>query len=58
MKFLETVRFHMADKDFERRFDKVNWELRRALKSAIRKNDAKNVLLSLKGKMRILWRGI
>lgn len=40
MKFLETIRFHMADEDFERRFDKVNWELREALKTAIEKNDA------------------
>ncbi|MCL6579456.1 MAG: ATP-binding protein [Candidatus Bathyarchaeota archaeon] len=39
MKFLETIRFHMADEDFERRFDKVNWELREAFKIAIQKND-------------------
>jgi len=39
MKFLETIRFHMADEDFKRRFDKVNWELREAFKIAIEKND-------------------
>lgn len=40
MKFLETIRFRMADEDFERRFDKVNWELREAFKTAVEKNDA------------------
>ena len=39
MKFLEAIRFHMADEDFERRFDKANWELREALKNAIEKNN-------------------
>ena len=40
MKFLETIRFHMANKDFKRRFDRVNWNLREALKTAILKDDA------------------
>ena len=48
MKFLETVRFHMMDKDLERRFDRVNWELRRALESAIWKGDAEAFHLALK----------
>ena len=45
MKFLETVRFHMRNEDSERRFDRVNWELREALKNAVHKNDA-NVFYS------------
>jgi len=48
MKFLETVRFHMTDRDFERRFDKVNWNLREALKTAILKEDAESFYSALR----------
>jgi len=40
LKFLETIRFHMAAEDFKRRFDKVNWRLREAFLKAVEKNDA------------------
>jgi len=40
MKFLESVRFQMKNEDSERRFDKVNWRLRDALKNAVHDNDA------------------
>jgi len=40
MKFLETIRFHMANEDFERRFDNANWNLRKSLTNSVEKGDA------------------
>jgi predicted AAA+ superfamily ATPase len=48
MKFLETLRFHMKEEDFERRFNDVNWSLRRALEKAIRDGDAVSLYSSLR----------
>jgi len=39
MKFLEVVRFQMAEEDFERRFNKINWQLRQAFKDAVKNGD-------------------
>ncbi|MBS7619321.1 ATP-binding protein [Candidatus Bathyarchaeota archaeon] len=39
MKFLETVRFHMKEEDFERRFNHVNWRLKDALLKAVEEGD-------------------
>ncbi len=54
MKFLETIRFHMASEDFERRFDRVNWELRAALKTAVKENDAATFYSSLRENANLL----
>ena len=48
MKFLETVRFHMKEEDFERRFNHVNWRLRDALLKAVEESDATIFYSSLK----------
>lgn len=48
MKFLETVRFRMKTEDFERRFNHVNWELRKAFQRAVLEGDAEAFYSSLK----------
>lgn len=54
MKFLETVRFHMANVDVENRFDRANWDLRRALKVSVEKGDAKIFYSALRDNANIL----
>lgn len=54
MKFLETIRFHMANEDFERRFDRVNWDLRKELRTSIEKNDAEILYSALRENASIL----
>jgi len=58
MKFLETVRFHMKAEDFERRFNKVNWELRESLCKALIENDAKTFYSKLKENANFLAKDI
>jgi len=54
MKFLETIRFHMTDRNFDRRFDRINWELREALKAAVWRDDAETFYLALREKANAL----
>jgi len=58
MKFLETVRFKMKEKDFERRFNHVNWRLRDALRNSVEKNEVKALYSSLKDNANFLARDI
>jgi len=44
----------MASEDFERRFDRVSWELRVALKTAVKENDAATFYSSLRENANLL----
>ncbi|RLG71578.1 MAG: hypothetical protein DRO11_04170 [Methanobacteriota archaeon] len=54
MKFLETMRLQLGEKDFEQRFNHVNWRLREALQKAVQKNNARLLYSSLKENANLL----
>lgn len=58
MRFLETVRFQMREEDFERRFNHVNWELRKTLQKAVQDNDAEAFYSSLRESSNFLAKDI
>lgn len=58
MKFLETVRFHMKEEDFEQRFNHVNWRLRDALLTAVQDKNAAAFHSSLRENANLLAKDI
>jgi predicted AAA+ superfamily ATPase len=58
MKFLETVRFHMKERDFELRFNKVNWKLREGLQKAVQNNNVMIFYSSLRENANFLAKDI
>jgi len=58
MKFLETVRFRVKEKSFEKRLDNVNWQVRKSLQDGIRRENPYIFYSALQDNANILARDI